>query len=87
MRSPQPGAAPHLVFSDDDEFYRRIPSWHFDFPNSRIFSQAFRKQRLSVNWAARSSADETLKDHEEFGVASITAGVCYREEQTIEYLQ
>ncbi|MCX6659166.1 MAG: hypothetical protein NTX81_02115 [Candidatus Bathyarchaeota archaeon] len=40
---------------------------------------------MSVNWAILSSAEETAKAVPGAGVASITAGLCYRENQDIEY--
>ncbi len=69
-------------FPDEDDFYRRIPPDQFS--EGKIHSNAFGGQRLSVNWSGRASVDSTLEGFEGFGVASITAGICYQENQAIE---
>jgi len=79
-----------LPFHDDEQFLRRIPHYQFNFEKQEIRSWAFANHpetpdRLSVNWKRLSSVEQTSKVEPGFGVASITAKVCYREDQVIEH--
>ena len=77
-----------MAFQDTEQFLRKIlPDW-FDFELQEIQSWAFDNHpltpdRMSVNWAKLSSVEHTAVDPE-CGVASITAKVCYQENQVIE---
>lgn len=79
-----------MPFDDDTDFLRGIhPDW-FNFQTQQIESWAFDNHpqtpnRMSVNWAEISSVEETIKYNPSCGVASITAKVCYQENQEIEH--
>ena len=40
---------------------------------------------MSVNWAAKSTVEDTLKPPGGHGVVSITAEICWSQQQNIEY--
>ena len=78
----------------DDEFYRAI---HPDYlkKNGKIspgaFSKATANKRMSVDWAENSTASQTYERWERWGecrgVASITAGLCWENNQSISFAQ
>ena len=76
---------PVLQFVSSDEFFRRIRSDQFDPKDNSISSAAFTPERMSVNWAARSTVEETLREHENDGLASILAELCWTLNQQIEH--
>lgn len=67
-------------FVENDKFLRRIPWWHLK-ESGEISSAAFQNDHgtnsFSTNWMKLSSIDDTLKNHPGFGVASITAKLCW----------
>lgn len=74
-------------FAPHDEFLRRIsPDWVK--PDGSLMTLAFRNttgtDRMSVNWAALSSVDDTLIGWEWHGVVSVTAELCWCLNQKIE---
>ncbi len=72
----------------NDKFLRRIPWWHLK-KTGEISSAAFQNDRgmnsISTNWMKLSSVQETLRGHGGFGVASITAELCWGLAQKIEW--
>ena len=78
-----------MTFNDNEHFLRRIlPQW-FNFDTQEIQSWAFANHpltpdRMSINWEKLSSVKQTAVDPGS-GVASITAKVCYQENQDIEH--
>ena len=79
-----------MPFDDDEQFLRRIPHYQFNSEEQKIDSWAFANDpdtpdRLSVNWRQLSSVQQTARILPGSGVASITAEVCYREDQAIEH--
>ena len=78
--------------TENDLFYRAIhPDWIKEDGkvSSAAFSNASQTNRMSVDWAARSTPQETFDRWPQWGdcrgVASITAGVCCQNDQKIEY--
>jgi hypothetical protein len=71
-------------FAPTDEFLRRIHPTQWNSADDPVSSAAFTPEHMSVNWAAFSSVGDTLKGHEEYGVVSITAELCWRLGQQIE---
>jgi hypothetical protein len=68
-------------FEPQDQFLRRIPPWHLKGPG-KVSSAAFENDpdtpdKMSVNWLKLSSVQHTLSGHPGYGVASITAELCY----------
>jgi len=53
--------------------------------SSAAFQNEKGKDRMSVNWLKLSSVDHTLSGHPGYGVASITAALCYSLEQQPVY--
>jgi len=75
-------------FEAKDQFLRRIPPWHLKGP-SKVSSAAFQNDddtdRMSVNWLKLSSVEHTLSGFLGWGVASITAELCYSLKQEPVY--
>ena len=75
-------------FEATDKFLRRIPPLHLKGPG-RISSAAFHNDAdtnmMSVNWLKLSSIEHTLSGFEGWGVAAITAELCYSLEQEPMY--
>jgi hypothetical protein len=77
-------------FEITDQFLRRIPPWHLK-PDGGISSAAFQNDdgtdMMSVNWLKLSSVEHTLCGPGliGFGVASISAGLCYSLNQNPVY--
>ncbi len=75
-------------FVANDRFLRRIPWWHLK-KSGEISSAAFQNDRgtnsMSTNWTKFSSVKETLRDHPDFGVAAVGAGLCWDLAQKIEW--
>lgn len=75
-------------FVPEDKFFRRIPPWWLKGPR-RVSSAAFDndkdKNSFSTNWQRKSSIEHTLIGHPGFGVASITAELCYSLNQEPKY--
>jgi len=40
---------------------------------------------MSVDWAALSSGEDTLRDNDEWGLVTLTAELCWEQKQTIEH--
>ena len=76
---------PVQQFAPSDEFFRRIRPNQFNPEDDSISSAAFTPERMSVNWVARSTVDETLKGNENDGVASILVELCWTLNQQIEH--
>ncbi len=79
-----------MPFDDGEQFLRRIPYFHYDFKKQKIDSCAFANDpdtpdRFSVNWRRHSLVEETARVMPHSGVASMTAVVCYQEEQDIKH--
>lgn len=75
-------------FEPQDQFLRRIsPLWLKapDKVSSAAFHNAKGTDRMSVNWLALSSVEHTLSGHPGYGVASITAALCYSLQQQPVY--
>lgn len=76
----------------DDEFYRAIRPEHLK-KNGKIspgaFSKATVNNRMSVDWAEKSTARETYERWEHWGecrgVASITARLCWDNNQSMSF--
>lgn len=76
-----------------DEFYRAVRSELFKKDDGTIspgaFSNATGTARMSVDWAEKSSPEETFdrwtRWGDDRGVVSITAQLCWDNDQTIEY--
>lgn len=75
-------------FVPEDKFLRRIHPLDLK-PTGEISSAAFQNDKgtnsFSTNWLKLSSVEETLKNHSEFGVASISAKLCWGFKQEIEW--
>ena len=77
----------------DDEFYRAFRPGLYKRDDGTIspgaFSNTTGTDRMSVDWAERSSPEETFdrwtRWGDDRGVASITAELCWENEQSIEY--
>jgi hypothetical protein len=76
------------TFEARDQFLRRIPPWHLKGP-SKVSSAAFQNDdntdRMSVNWLKLSSVEHTLSGLLGYGVASISAELCYSLKQEPVY--
>lgn len=76
------------TFVVKDKFLRRIPPWHLK-SSGEISSAAFEndkgKNSFSTNWLKLSSIDDTLKSFPEYGVAAISAELCWNLGQNIEW--
>lgn len=76
------------TFAADDQFLRRILPWHYDPTTGRVSPRAFANgrdtNRMSVNWSALSPVEDTLREYPDFGVASLSAELCWSLDQQIE---
>ena len=80
------------ALSDDDPFYRAIRNLHIK-PDGRISPGAFSKttgtNRMSVDWAQKSTPEITLARFECWpdrkAVVSITAKVCWDRSQSLDF--
>ena len=68
---------------DDANLFRRIHRDHLT-PEGIISSQAFKQERLSVNWDKYSSAANTA-DENSVAVATLVSGECQNLNQTVEH--
>lgn len=75
-------------FVPHDKFLRRIPPWHLK-QSGEISSAAFQndkdKNSFSTNWMKLSSPEDTLRDYPTFGVASLSASLCWDLGQKIDW--
>ena len=75
-------------FVPNDKFLRRIFPLYLK-KSGEISSAAFHNtsdtNRMSTNWMKLSSVEDTLKDNPDYGVASITAELCWELSQEIEW--
>jgi hypothetical protein len=70
-------------FVANDKFLRRIhPDWLKQ--TGQISSAAFDNYRMSTNWMKLSSVEETLSGFENYGVAAVSANLCWSLKQKIE---
>jgi len=76
------------IFEPNDKFLRRIPPLYYNPTTKKISSAAFQNasgtNRMSVNWMNLSSVDDTLRGYPRFGIASISAELCWTLKQEIE---
>jgi len=76
------------TFAADDRFLRRIHPQYYDPNTGKVASGAFQNasdtNRMSVNWMKLSTVDDTLRGYPGFGVASISAKLCWLLDQNIE---
>jgi len=76
------------MFAADDSFLRRIPPQYYDPSTGKVSSAAFQNasstKRMSVNWMKLSGVDDTLHGYPGFGVASISAELCWFLNQEVE---
>lgn len=75
-------------FVANDKFLRRIPWWHLK-RSGEISSAAFQNDggtnSFSTNWMKLSSIEDTLRNHPGFGLASISAKLCWDLNQKIKW--
>ncbi len=77
-------------FGPSDEFLRRFPKnpSHLK-PDGSVSSAVFENTpgtvRMSVNWMAKSSVEDTLKGFPNFGVVMLTAEDYWKERHAIEH--
>ena len=75
-------------FVPNDKFLRRIPPLHLK-QSGEISSAAFQndkhKDSFSTNWMKLSSPEDTLRDYPTFGVASLSANLCWGLGQKIDW--
>lgn len=69
--------------SDDANLFRRIHRDHLT-PEGVISSQAFKQERLSVNWEKYSDAAKTA-DENSVAVTALVCGECRKLNQTVEH--
>ena len=76
------------MFASDDHFLRRIPPEYYNPNTGKVVSAAFQNtsntERMSVNWMKLSTVDDTLRGYPRFGIASISAELCWSLNQEIE---
>jgi len=76
------------MFSAHDTFLRRIHPQHYDRNTGKVSSAAFQNtsgtNRMSVDWTQLSTVEDTLSGYEGFGVASISADLCWSLSQQVE---
>jgi hypothetical protein len=77
VQSRPEGVGGEPQFTETDEFFRRVHPRQWNHAKDRVSSAAFTPERMSVNWAALSSAEATLQGYEGHGVVSITAKLCW----------
>ena len=85
MKPVPAGEGSTAQFESTDEFLRRVPPIQWNSQEGRVSSAAFTDTRMSVNWAALSSVQETIAGLDRYGVVSITAELCWGLKQQIEY--
>ena len=68
---------------DDASLFRRIHRDHLT-PEGIISSQAFKQERLSVNWEKYSDAHSTANENS-VAVTSLNCGECRKLNQTVEH--
>lgn len=75
-------------FVEGDKFLRRIPPLHLK-DSGQISSAAFENydntNSFSTNWMKLSSVDDTLRSYPDFGVASLSAKLCWSLSQEIQW--
>ena len=74
--------------TESDQFYRAIhPDWIKE--DGKVSTAAFTNKEMSVDWADLSTPCETFDRWPQWGecrgVASITAGLCWQNDQNVEY--
>lgn len=76
------------TFVADDRFLRRIHPQYYNPNTGKVASAAFQNasntNRMSVNWMKLSTVDDTLRRYSGFGVASISAELCWFLNQEVE---
>lgn len=76
------------IFAPNDHFLRRIHPMYYNPATGKVSFAAFQNtthtNRMSVNWVELSGIGETLRGYPAFGVASISAGLCWSLDQEIE---
>lgn len=76
------------TFVPDDRFLRRIPPIYYNPNTGKVMSAAFQNasgtNRMSVDWTKLSTVDDTLRGYPRFGVASISAELCWFLNQEVE---
>jgi hypothetical protein len=78
----------NVTFVAEDKFLRRIPEYHLK-PGGEISSAAFQNDRgtnsFSTNWMKLTTIEDTLKNNPGFGLVSISAKLCWENQQTPVY--
>lgn len=76
------------AFATDDQFLRRIAPQYYNPDTGKVASAAFQNtsgtNRMSVDWMKLSTVDNTLRRYPRFGVASISAELCWFLNQEVE---
>lgn len=76
------------MFAADDSFLRRIHPQYYNHNTGRVSSAAFQNasntDRMSVNWMKLSTVDDTLRGYTGFGIASVSASLCWFLNQRLE---
>jgi hypothetical protein len=76
------------TFASHDRFLRRIHPAYYNPDTGKVMSAAFQNSsktnRMSVDWAKLHSVNDTLQGYPGFGVASISAELCWSLKQEIE---
>jgi len=76
------------TFVADDSFLRRIHPQYYNPNTGKVASAAFQNasstNRMSVNWMKLSTVDDTLRGYPRFGVALISAELCWFLNQQVE---
>src|SRR5437868_1368676 len=69
---------------DEDFVFRRVPHWSWDFDNDCANADAFDDPKMSVDWDAYSTIDETIErvgqvqSGIKFGAVTLPVGFCAR---------
>lgn len=73
------------LFEPHERFYKFVSPIQWYRSEDRPSSSAFRRERESVNWEALSSPESTVAGRPGYGVVSVSAKLCIRLRQKIEY--
>ncbi len=76
------------TFAADDRFLRRIAPQYYNPNTGKVVSAASQNtsgtNRMSVDWMRLCTIDDTLHGYPRFGVASISAELCWSLNQEVE---
>jgi hypothetical protein len=73
------------VWDKTDQFLKRVRPEDWNWEKERPNSGQFTNPKMSTNWSALASVQQTTAGRPDHGVVSLTRDDCYQEGQAIKY--